>query len=278
MSKLLVIEDEADIAAMVRAILRRAGYDVTTAADGKSGLDAFHREPPDLILLDIGLPDVDGWEVLSRIRDASEVPVMMLTAYSGEEDKVRGLRGGADDYLTKPFGANELIARVETLLRRAATADPLEANYDDGLVRIDVARHEVRVQGRPVSLTPTEFLLLSILVHNQGRVLRARTLLTRVWDDPTGLAPERVKYTVRRLRHKLGWTAGAASPLEAVRGYGYRYKGPGGARAAKAAGSGDASGTGERGTGKAGATGKGGTGKDGTSKDDTAPGAGRTGS
>ncbi len=226
MTRILVVEDEPDIAAMIAAILNRAGYGVAPAPDGKTGLRIFHREPPDLVLLDIGLPDVDGWEVLTRIRDASDVPVMMLTAYSTEEDTVRGLRGGADDYLTKPFGAQELVARVEALLRRAAAADPLEFDYDDGLVAVDVGRREVRIQGRPVTLTPTEFQLLSILVRNQGKVLGNRLLLTRVWDDSTGLAPERVKYTVRRLRRKLGWSAGDDGPLTAVRGVGYRYRAP----------------------------------------------------
>jgi len=229
----LVIEDDADIALGVRTLLDRSGFAVSAAADGRDGLRLFHRERPDIVVLDVGLPGLDGWTVLDRIRELSEVPVLMLTSRGQESDKVRGLRAGADDYLTKPFGNAELVARVQALLRRAAGAGSQgaagaagdagavgDAVYDDGRVRVDFAAHEVTVDGRPVELTATEYRLLAVLVRHRGQVLSPVKLLELAWSDPSGIGPERVKYGIMRLRRKLG----AASAIEAVRGFGYRYK------------------------------------------------------
>jgi DNA-binding response OmpR family regulator len=187
-----------------------------------------HDVRPDLVILDVGLPEMDGWTVLDRVRDFADVPILMLTAHSEESEKVRGLRGGADDYLTKPFNNNELLARVEALLRRARSGGRADERtgsevYDDGLVRVDLRIRQVEVDGRPVDLTRTEFRLLSVLVKHAGAVLSPNQLLEQVWNDPTGIAPERVKFAVLRLRRKLGWS-GDASPISAVRGVGYRYR------------------------------------------------------
>ena len=223
--RVLVIEDEPDIALGIRTVLERSGFTVTATANGRGGLRAFHSQHPDIVVLDVGLPEMDGWTVLDRIREMSEVPVLMLTAHGQEADKVRGLRAGADDYLTKPFGQGEFVARVQALLRRSAGADKQVAEvFDDGTVRVNFAAHEVAVAGAPVELTATEYRLLAVLVRHRGQVLSPAKLLELVWSDPLGIGPDRVKYSVMRLRRKLGDAAGAESLIEAVRGFGYRYR------------------------------------------------------
>jgi DNA-binding response OmpR family regulator len=219
--RVLVIEDDQDIALGIRVVLTRSGFEVTGAADGREGLRAFHRARPDLVILDIGLPTLDGWAVLERIRDLSDAPVLILTAHGQESEKVRGLRGGADDYLTKPFGNAELAARTETLLRRPRASRPEEV-YDDGAVRVNFASHEVTVDGAAVALTPIEFRLLAALVRHRGQTLSPDRLLELAWNDPFGFGPDRVKYGVMRLRRKL--SGAADSRIEAVRGFGYRYR------------------------------------------------------
>jgi DNA-binding response OmpR family regulator len=222
-SRLLVVEDDPDIALALRLLLTRAGHQVAHAKDGRAGLRDAYTERPELVILDIGLPGMDGWQVLERLRDVSDVPVLLLTAHGQESDKVRGLRGGADDYLTKPFTNAELVARVEALLRRTGgVASWADEVYDDGVLRIDPSARRTYVDGGEVRLTPTEFRLLNVLVRHAGAVLSPNQLLAQAWDDPTGIGPERVKFAVLRLRRKLGWDAGN-SPIHAVRGVGYRY-------------------------------------------------------
>jgi DNA-binding response OmpR family regulator len=222
--RVLVIEDDEDIALGVRTMLGRSGFEVTTAAEGLEGLRVFHSERPDIVILDVGLPKMDGWTVLERIRELSGVPVLMLTSRGQEADKVRGLRGGADDYLTKPFGTAEFVARVQALLRRQHAADQLPEVFDDGHVQVNFVTHGVRVNGAPVELTPTEFRLLAALVRHPGQVLSPVKLLDLAWSDPFGIGPDRVKYSVMRLRRKLGTQPGGDSAVEAVRGFGYRYR------------------------------------------------------
>lgn len=229
MTKILVVEDEPDIALALQLLLERAGYQFLAASDGRTGLRLVHAARPDLVVLDIGLPEMDGWAVLERLRDIADTPVLMLTAHGHESDKVRGLRSGADDYLTKPFANNELLARVEVMLRRSRSAGAESGArgrteyYDDGVVRVDPRTRLVEVEGRQIELTNTEFKLLNVLVRHAGAVLSPRQLLEWVWDDPTGVGPERVKFAVLRLRRKLGWS-GDRSPINAVRGVGYRYR------------------------------------------------------
>ena len=225
-TRVLVIEDDADIALGVSTVLGRNGFEVCAAREGRDGLRRFHSDRPDIVILDVGLPEMDGWTVLERIRELSEVPVLMLTAHGQESDKVRGLRAGADDYLTKPFGNAEFIARVQALLRRSGGPEQEAAEiYDDGTIRVDFAAHEVAVDGALVELTATEFRLLMVLIRHRGQVLSPSRLLELVWRDPLGIGPDRVKYSVMRLRRKLGATSGAESMIEAVRGFGYRYRG-----------------------------------------------------
>ena len=220
----LAIEDDADIRQLLRALLGREGYVVSEAATGREGLRAFHETRPDLVILDVGLPDLDGWQVLERIRDMSDAPVLVLTARSSERDKVRGLNAGADDYLTKPFSRVELLARLQAIRRRQVTTAPPNTAFDDGRIRLDFLHQEVTLNGEPVLLTPTEYRLLSALVRHAGQILSADQLIELAWDDPSGLAPARVKYAVLRLRRKLDWDVPEDSPLETVRGFGYRYR------------------------------------------------------
>lgn len=232
--RVLVIEDDRDIALGIRTVLTRNGFDVANSDDGKEGLRAFHAKRPDLVILDVGLPSLDGWSVLERIRDLSDVPVLMLTAHGREADKVRGLQTGADDYLTKPFGNGELAARVEALLRRPRASQPPAQVYDDGRLLVNFESREVSVDGTPVTLTPIEFRLLAALIRRPGQILTPEQLLEMAWNDPLGIGPERVKFAVMRLRRKLGHDSagqdsGPGAAIEAVRGFGYRYASPQGA-------------------------------------------------
>jgi DNA-binding response OmpR family regulator len=234
MTRILAVEDDRDIALALRLVFGRAGYDFVSAPDGRSGLRLLHDSRPDLVVLDIGLPGMDGWAVLERIRDLADVPVLVLSAHRLETDKVRALRGGADDYVTKPFANDELLARAEALLRRAdnsrTSGDGWGSVYRDRAVQINPKTRSVHVtcgtDEREVWPTNTEFRLLNVLVRHAGAVLTARQLLALVWDDPSGMGPERVKFAVLRLRRKLGWDT-QHSPIRAVRGVGYRYVLPG---------------------------------------------------
>jgi DNA-binding response OmpR family regulator len=235
---ILVIEDDEDIGLALSTLLGRAGYEVIVTADGLEGLRRFHAVSPQVVILDIGLPSLDGWTLLDRIRELSEAPVLMLSARDAEGDKVRGLRGGADDYLTKPFGNQELLARVEAVLRRrgggasagasptATTAAAAAAGlkFDEGGVMIDIAAHRVQANGRQVDLTPAEFRLLEVLLRHRGAVLSTEQILQLAWRDPTATGPDRVKFTVLRLRRKLGWSGSGDGPVETVRGFGYRFR------------------------------------------------------
>lgn len=226
----LVIDDEADIRGLVRTLLERAGKDVVEAADGREGLRKLHGARPDIVVLDVTMPELDGWQTLERIRDLSDVPVLMLTAHGTELDKVRGLRAGADDYLAKPFGRQELLARVDALLRRnAGRAPETREVYSDDNIEIDFAQRQVKAAGKDVSLTPLELRLLTTFAENPDQVLSREQLGELVWDDTAGVSRDQVKLYVGYLRRKMGWDA-ATSPLETVRGFGYRYRSAAGAR------------------------------------------------
>lgn len=170
---------------------------------------------------------MDGLAVLERIRDLSDVPVLLLTARDRDTDKVEGFSQGAEDYLTKPFSDTELVARVHALLRRAPTQRVERASsYRDPRLEIDFTTHAVSVDGRTVELTPTDWRLLAALVRHHDQILSHDHLLEMVWNDPQRISPSRVKYAVLRLRQRLGWNDVTNSPIEAVRGFGYRYRTP----------------------------------------------------
>lgn len=225
---MLVVDDEDAILQLVDYNLRQAGYDVVLAADGAGALASFAADAPDLIVLDVMLPDIDGFEVCRRIRRTSSVPVLFLTARDDERDKVAGLDLG-DDYLTKPFSPAELVARVRAILRRigptesepgAAAGEVLLA----GPVRIDIGRHEVHVGERHVSLTPREFALLTALARSHGLVLSRDKLLDLIWG-PGYFGDHRVvDVHVKNLRDKLGPGPGGEPVIETVRGVGYRLR------------------------------------------------------
>ena len=222
--RLLVVDDDEDIRALLRLVLERAGYDVDEQPDGRSALRAFHMGRHDLVVLDVTMPDLDGWEVLDRIRDLSEVPVLMLTARDSETDRVRGLRAGADDYVTKPFDREELLARIEGLLRRAPRDDE-PVSYTDSFIQVDFIQRAVSVEGRDVALTRLEYNLLEAFVRHPNQVLSQDQLLELAWEDPHAVSRDQVKLYVGYLRRKLGRHEGE-SPIETVRGFGYRYRRP----------------------------------------------------
>jgi DNA-binding response OmpR family regulator len=222
--RILVIDDDADIRGLVRTLLERAGHEVAEAADGRAGLKALYATAADLVILDVNMPELDGWATLERIRDVSEVPVLMLTARADELERVRGLTGGADDYVVKPFGRQELVARVQALLRRSESKTERSETYADDLLTIDFAQRAVKREGRDVQLTPLEFKLLATFVRHPNQVLSRDQLLELVWDDPFGISPDQVKLYVGYLRRKLDPDAPDQAPIETVRGFGYRYR------------------------------------------------------
>jgi len=222
--RVLVVDDEDDVRGLVRELLERAGYDVMEAVDGKAGLRALYAAPPDLVVLDVTMPGLDGFATLERIRDLSDVPVVMLTARAQELEKVRGLKSGADDYVTKPFGRQELLARVQALLRRSGEREPQAERYEDSAVTIDFAQRAVTVDGEAVAMTPLEFRLLAAFVQHPSQVLSHDQLLELAWGDGNA-SREQVKLYVGYLRRKLGACSGL---LETVRGFGYRYVRPAG--------------------------------------------------
>jgi len=221
-ARVLIVEDDDDVRLMVRAAIERAGMEVVEARDGREGLRRFYETEPGVVVLDIRMPELDGWQVLERIRELSDIPILVLSANDGELDKVRGLREGADDYLTKPFGRQELIARIEALLRRVASdGRPIEV-LADGLLEIDLPQRRVTILDREVALTPTEFKLLTAFARSPDRVLSRDQLIAAVWGDAGARSPDQVKLYVGYVRRKLLDAAGV-NPIETVRGFGYRY-------------------------------------------------------
>ena len=223
MTKILVVDDEPSITNLVRAYLKPEGYEVYTAADGMAGLKAARAFRPDLIILDLMLPGMDGMEVLSRLRRESDVYVILLTARTEETDKIVGLSVGADDYVTKPFSPRELVARVKAALRRLQTgAGP---GTERGVlsfqhVRVDGAAHIVSMNGTPVELTTVEFDLLYALAENRGRVLSREQLLEKVWGGEYFGDMRVVDVHLGHIRQKLG----REELITTVRGVGYRFE------------------------------------------------------
>ena len=225
--QILLIDDSESERAIVADRLKRSGYDVVSAPDGRAGLRALYETRPDLILLDVVMPGIDGWKTLELIREVSEVPVIMLTALDAEIDRVRGLRGGADDYVGKPFGQAELAARIDAVLRRAGEKPTVREFYDDGRILIDFAARSVTVRGEHVSLTPLEFRLLAALTQNAGLVLSREQLLELVWGYAHDAGGGQVKLYIGYLRKKIESDPAAPELIQTVRGFGYRYSKPG---------------------------------------------------
>jgi DNA-binding response OmpR family regulator len=217
----LVVEDEASIASFVSLYLKNAGYEVRTASNGTDALASAQSEEPSLIVLDLMLPDIDGIEICRRLRQKSDVPILMLTARDEDVDKIIGLEVGADDYMTKPFNPRELVARVKSILRRSTPdrrKEPESAVLQHGDLVIDAGRREVKVGADEVQLAPKEFDLLWELLDHRGLVLTRDQLLERVWGYTFAGDTRTVDVHVRQLRRKLG----EASPIVTVWGVGYK--------------------------------------------------------
>jgi two-component system, OmpR family, KDP operon response regulator KdpE len=202
-ARILIVDDEPSILATMAPLLRGRGYDVATATSGHGALDAVARDEPQLVVLDLGLPDLDGIEVCRRLREGRTLPIVVLSARGAERDKVAALDAGADDYVTKPFGAEELLARVRAALRRTETGSVRAGSLVRGDVVIDVDRHRVTRGADELRLTPKEFDLLVFFAQHSGRVLTHRTILKAIWGPHAVDQPEHLRVLVASLRRKL---------------------------------------------------------------------------
>jgi two-component system KDP operon response regulator KdpE len=221
--RILVVDDEPNILGTLAPLLRARGYEVFTAMNGRAALEAVEREKPDLIVLDLGLPDTDGVDLAREIRETLNVPIVVLSARGAEGDKVRALDVGADDYVTKPFGAEELLARIRAALRRSdAPAPPSEPLVRGGLV-IDRERFRVQRDGEEVRLTPKEFELLTYLAQHPGRVLTHRTILRAIWGPNAINQPEHLRVLVGALRKKIETNPSAPRYILTEPWVGYRF-------------------------------------------------------
>jgi len=227
MTKILIVEDDAGLRQALEINLRLENYETIVAADGEAAIERFHADNPDLVLLDLMIPKKSGFEVLDHIRKESKIPVILLTARGAETDKVRGLRGGADDYVTKPFGLQELFARIDAVMRR--TDSPTKKDvFQDHLLRLDPATREAEANNQMLKLSPKEFDLLVYLFRNRERVVPRDELLSRVWNYRVdlNLNSRTVDTHVTRLRRKLQKAVGTTEEvIIGVAKIGYRYMG-----------------------------------------------------
>lgn len=221
-ARILVIEDDPPILELVTFHLEKEGYEVFQASDGRSGLERFESVRPDLVLVDVMLPEIDGFDLCRRIRKVSDIPIIILTAKGQEADRIQGFDLGADDYVTKPFSPRELVARVRAVLRRARVDD--EAQLVAGELILDKKRRQLFVSGREVELTPKEFDLLALLMSHRGEAIDRETLLEQVWGYGFAGGTRTLDVHVRRLRQKIGDDPYQPKFIETVHGLGYRFK------------------------------------------------------
>ena len=229
--KVVVIDDAPDIAEVVTLCfqLRWSGAEVLSAGDGRSGLDLIEAESPDIVILDVNLPDMDGFQVLRELRRFTQVPVIMLTVKGEDVDIARGLELGADDYIVKPFSHIELIARVEAVLRRSRgvpSASSEERPFQSGKLYVNFASNEVKVDGKPVKLTSTEMKLLRHLIRNEGRLLTHENLLTKVWGEGYQDTRDLLRVHIQHLRQKLGDNVNSPAIIVTEHGMGYKFVRP----------------------------------------------------
>ncbi len=223
MAKILIIEDEAKLADILAYNIREEGHEALVALDGLAGLEKFRCEQPDLLILDLMLPGIDGLEICRLVRRDSDVPIIMLTAKSRELDKVVGLELGADDYVTKPFSMVEMLARIKAALRRSNAQVRRSSVLRAEDLEMDVARHMVTIDGGTIDLRPKEFELLRVLLENKTRVLDRTTLLQRVWGEDEYIDAGTVDVHVRRLREKIETDPAHPARVLTIRGLGYKY-------------------------------------------------------
>ncbi len=220
-ASILVVEDEEKLAQAIALYLRNAGFAVEIALDGQAALESFERGPPDLIVLDLMLPKMDGWTVCHKIRKGSEVPIIMLTARVGEPSRVQGLELGADDYLEKPFSLRELVARIQAVLRRAGKKSQRVIRV--GALRIDLEKRDVQVQGKTIELTASEFALLAFMAQHPGRVFTRLQLLDAIRGSTFESSERAVDSHVKNLRKKIEQDPQEPEYIQTVYGVGYRF-------------------------------------------------------
>ena len=225
--KVLIIEDDANLLETIKYNLRKDGYDVVTASDGEQALEVARKEKPSLLILDIMLPKLNGFEVCRILRKEATVPILMLTAKADETDKIVGLEIGADDYMTKPFSMRELMARVRAMLRRSKMGEPPTGPelIKIGDIEVDIARHRASLAGTKLELSPKEFDLLAFLVRNKGLVFSREQLLEKVWGYDFAGDTRTVDVHIRWLRQKIETDAGHPKYLVTIRGTGYKLEG-----------------------------------------------------
>jgi len=221
--RILVVEDEAKIAEVLRLYLEKNGYELSVAADGHQALESVRRQKPDLVLLDLNLPGMDGLEVCRRLRQESSIPIIMVTARNEETDKLIGLELGADDYVTKPFSPREVVARVRAVLRRVTSAETQPSLLRVGELALDPQRHEAQLAGRLLDLTPTEFRLLQALMGNPGRVFSRLQLLEQLQGEAFEGYERTVDAHVKNLRQKIESNPQKPARLLTVYGVGYKF-------------------------------------------------------
>jgi DNA-binding response OmpR family regulator len=223
--KILVIDDDVNLLQSIKFTFVRAGAEVITAVDGREGLHRFYEDCPDLVILDVRMPDIDGWETCRQIRLFSNVPIIMLTTLNKDEEVIRGLDYGADDFVTKPFSREVLLARARALLRRSESPGELgQTTYSDDHLYISLEKRRVLVRGEPVQLTATEFRLLAYLLQNAGQVLTHRTILDKVWGWEYQDSVDYVHVYLSHLRRKLEEDPRNPRYLMTERGIGYRFE------------------------------------------------------
>jgi two-component system KDP operon response regulator KdpE len=223
-ARILMIEDEAQMRRFLRASLSHAGYQLIEAETASDGLVQAAAQNPDLVLLDLGLPDLDGLLVTERLRQWAKMPIIVISARGQEQDKIKALDAGADDYLTKPFGVGELLARIRVALRNAARTDEGDSQFSLGELKVDLARRQVFSGGEEVHLTPIEYRLLTTLIKHAGRVLTHRQLLREVWGPNASDQTQYLRVYLRQLRHKLEPDSSHPRYLVTEPGVGYRLR------------------------------------------------------
>lgn len=224
--KILLVDDDGTLLTFVGEFMTRQGFEVVTADRGDKALRGFFQERPDLVILDVMMPGMDGWEVCARLRELSDTPVIMLTAKTSEADKLRGFRLGVDDYITKPFSLAELAARARAVLARtAAQREQGSSLYQVGPIQVDMRRRQVRLHDQPLGLTPTEFRLLAALARRAGEAVSQEDLADEVWGGPRQEAGSALRRYIWFLRQKIEADPDNPQHLITVRGFGYRLEG-----------------------------------------------------